>query len=558
MEAMRRKSRACRLAAVVLLLLSGLVGCRPEQQQAPPPPEAVQFDDRSPEDGGTVSLRLDTDLRTLNPVFINSLYEKEVASFLFDGLVELDQEGRVVPGVAKSWEISPDGKTYTFHLGGSTFSDGTPVRAGDVLFTLNHILHDSPELSGAFEGMQAAGSKAIDDQTVQVVFDKARAGQLLAFGTAILPEHIYAKGDFAKDFAFAVTGNGPYRLIRRTAGKEVVLQRRGDYLGRKPHLEYVVFKIIGDGNVAWEALKRGDIDEMELSSEQWKKAQSDPELKRRVDLRRFYKLSYNFIPWNTKNPILADRRVRQALSMCLDRGSIIQHVYDGTARVITGPFTPDQWAYNPDVPPVEFNPTAAKQLLSDAGWRDTNGDGILDSKQQQLLIRMIVPSGSRTSIEQAQIFQDALKQIGVKLELEQLDNATLIGRVIGGKFEATFLSWDLDLDPDLYALFHSSQMPPHGQNFVFYSNPEVDSLLVEGRESLDPKRRTVIYQKLHQILASDQPYTWVLQESVKWATSKRVRSVREGRGLGPFFWVPGPRDWWIPTSLRKRELTPAR
>ncbi|HVT01959.1 MAG TPA: ABC transporter substrate-binding protein [Thermoanaerobaculia bacterium] len=547
-----------RLGVAALLLGASLACSPPEHRQAPPPPDAAQFDDRTPEDGGTVVLRLDTDIRSLNPVFINSVYEKEVASFLFDGLLELDQEGRVIPGIAKSWEISPDGKAYTFHLGTSTFSDGTAVKAADVIFTLNHILHDSPELSGAFEGMQTAGTRAIDDQTVQVAFDKARAGQLLAFGTAILPEHIYSKGDFAKDYAFAVTGNGPYRLLRRTAGKEVVLQRRGDYPGKKPHLEYVMFKVIGDASVAWDALRRGDIDEMELNSEQWTRAQADAGFQREIDLRRFYKLGYNFIPWNTRNPILADKRVRQALSMCLDRKSIIQHVYGGTARVITGPFTPDQWAYNPEVPPVEFNPAAAKQLLSDAGWRDTDRDGVLDQNKLPLEIRMLVPSGSRTSIEQAQIFQDSLKQIGVKLDLEQLDNATLIGRVTQGKFEATFLSWDLDLDPDLYALFHTDQIPPHGQNWVFYSNPEVDALLVQGREAMDQKQRTVIYQKLHQILAADQPYTWVLQESVKWASNKRLRNVKESRALGPFFWVPGPRDWWIPTPFRKRELSASR
>jgi len=545
--------------AGTLFLCGAILSCSPpEQRQAPPPPDPAQFDDKTPEDGGTVVLRLDTDVRSLNPVFINSSYEKEIASFLFDGLVELDSEGRVTPGIASSWEVAADGKSYTFHLGNSTFSDGKPVTASDVVFTLKHILHDSPELSGAFEGLQEANTKALDDRTVQVSFDKARAGQLLAFGTAILPEHIYSQGDFKKDFAFAVTGNGPYRLLRHTAGTEIVLQRRDDYRGIKPHLQFVIFKIIADGNVAWNALKRGDIDEMELNSDQWKSAEADPSVKRDIDLRRFYKLSYNFIPWNTRTPALSDKRVRKALSMCLDRKAIIQHVYDGTARVVTGPYTPDQWAYNPDVAPVEFNPPAAKQLLSDAGWRDTDGDGILDHDKKPLKIEMIVPAGSKTSIEQAQIFQDALKQIGVVLVLQQLDNATLIGRVTEGKFEATFLSWDLDLDPDLFAIFHSSQMPPQGQNFVFYSNPTVDALLVQGRETMALKQRTAIYQKLHLLLADDQPYTWVLQESVKWATNKRIRNVREGRGLGPFFWLPGPRDWWIPTPFRKLELSPAR
>jgi len=146
----------------------------------------------------------------------------------------------------------------------------------------------------------------------------------------------------------------------------------------------------------------------------------------------------------------------------------------------------------------------------------------------------------------------------VQLTITSLDPSAFIQRVLAGNYQCAYLSWDLDPDPDPFALFHSSQIPPHGQNFVFYSNPEADRLIEEGRHELDQSKRITIYRKFHTLLADDQPYTWTVQVSSKWAVNRRLRNVKESRGWGLFDWYPSAYDWWIPNNQRTHDAAPKR
>jgi peptide/nickel transport system substrate-binding protein len=131
-----------------------------------------------------------------------------------------------------------------------------------------------------------------------------------------------------------------------------------------------------------------------------------------------------------------------------------------------------------------------------------------------------------------------------------LEPALMIQRLLAGNYESAYMGWDLVPDPDQYVVFDSKSFPPHGQNFVFYSNPVADQLIESGLTELDSSKRVKIYQQLDEVLAADQPYTWTIQPSIKWAISKRVRGVKEGRGWGLFTWYPGEFDWWIPRDQR--------
>src|SRR5207253_1157684 len=211
-----------------------------------------------------------------------------------------------------------------------------------------------------------------------------------------------------------------------------------------------LFKTVTDLNTAWNAVKRGDIDETIITSDVWTMESQRADLQRTLEFRRFYTLTYNFVGWNTKDPLFSDKRVRRAMAQCIDLKSIINNLYHGTARAMSGPFTPDEWAYNPNVPVIEFDPQAARRTLNSLGW---------------------------------------------------LDATAFFQRTFAGNFQAAYLSWDLDPDPDPFTLFHSSQVPPHGQNFVAYSNPVADKLMEEGRRTFDISKRIPIYQKLHEVLA---------------------------------------------------------
>jgi peptide/nickel transport system substrate-binding protein len=539
-----------------LLLVAALAlafSCSRETPQGAVAAGAV--DESSPQDGGILIRRLQADVATLNPIVATSRYDRLVMNYIFTPLVDFDVELKVIPGLASKWEISPDGLEYTFHLNPkATFSDGTPVKASDVLFTLRKIIDPASEaaqIAGELEKIDMARTRVTDDHTIVVGFKEAFAPQLTHFNDVlVLPEHVYAKGDIKSAFNFTAIGSGPYRLVRRVPDKEIVLERREDYWAKKPYLQTVIFKPITDYNTAWNALKRGDIDETEVSSDVWAMNSTRSDLQKTIDFRRFYYLNYNTIAWNNRGAILSEPRVRRALAKCVDLKSVINNLYHGTARAMNGPFTPDQWAYNPTVPVIEFDPAGAQHDLNAAGWLDTDHDGVLDKDHKPLKIDLLISTGNPTSTQFAQLFQSELKKIGVVLTLTEMDPTAMIQRILAGNYDAAYLSWDLDPDPDPYGLLHSSQWPPHGQNVVFYKDPQADALIEAGRKEFNQSKRTDIYHRLHEVAAADQPYTWTVQVSVKWAISRRLHGVRESKGYGLFLWYPGEFDWWIPASQR--------
>jgi peptide/nickel transport system substrate-binding protein len=542
-----RQSVTTLLTSVLLL-----VSCAKEPTAVTPSPAAQ---DTTPQDGGTLIRRLESDVRTLNPILSENKYDRYVAAYLFTPMIHIGADLLPVPGLAEKWEISPDGKDYTFHLHpNATFSDRTPVRAADVLFTLRKIADpqtEAAQIAGGFEQLDLKRTRVVDVKTIVVAFREALAPQLIRFNDLlVLPEHVYGKGDFKNDYNNIAVGSGPYQLAGRDAGKQIVVERRDDYWGRKPHFGRVVFKVIIDDMTAWNALKRGDIDETAIGSEVWIREHTNPLLQQKIDFRRFYTLNYNFIAWNGRSTIFNDKRVRRAMAMCIDLQSIIANLFHGTARAMSGPFTPDQWAYNPKVPVVPFDPPGARQLLESAGWRDTDGDGLLDRDGKPLRFDLLIYSGTTSGIPFAQLLQAELKKIGVQLDIAVVDWASLSHRVLAGQYQASFMGWDLDADPDPFGLFHSSQFPPRGQDLVFYASPEANRLIEQGRRELDFGKRVGIYHQLHAVLAEDQPYAWTTQVSVKWGISKRLRNVQESRGFGLFTWYPGEFDWWIPRDER--------
>src|SRR6185503_5551698 len=158
-------------------------------------------------------------------------------------------------------------------------------------------------------------------------------------------------------------------------------------------------------------------------------------------------LSYNCFAWNLEDPLFNDVRVRRALAMSFDRDTVINELYYGQARPVSGPFTPDHWAYNHEVQPVAFNPQAAAALLGSAGWHDSDTDGILDRDGKKFAFTMLIPEGA-VARSQTQIFQDALRKIGVQMEITTMEGASFFDRVLNRNFQAAFFSWVLEPDPD--------------------------------------------------------------------------------------------------------------
>jgi peptide/nickel transport system substrate-binding protein len=357
-----------------------------------------------------------------------------------------------------------------------------------------------------------------------------------------MPEHVYGKGDFAK--TSKLVGNGPYVLKKRDRSG-LLLERRDNYWREKPAITSVLFRPITDNTVAWRAMQRGDIDVTHVDNDLWMRVKDDPNVQKQVEFHDVWQLGYNAIVWNLADPLLQDARVRRALAMTFDRQTVIDQLYHGQARAVTGPFTFDQRESNPDSTAIAFNPVAASGLLASAGWRDSDGDGVLDREGKKFELALLIIAGSNISRDQAQIFQDALAKIGVKLEIKPLDDAAFYDLVLQRNFQSAFLSWINEPDPDPSDMFHSKQLAPNGMNVTGYSNVEADALMDEAARELDATRRIELYHQLHDMLARDQPYLWTVQVAEKWAVSRRVNNVKVAKGFGLFHWYPDSRAWWI-------------
>ncbi len=550
---MRRTDARCRAAVFAILLLVALP-CSP-QGYVPPPADAERRD--------TLVRRLERDVTTLNPICTYDSAERHLANYLFTPLINLDHRLQPSPGIAASWQISDDHLHYRFTLNSATFSDGTRVRASDVLFTLRKIKDPSSQsyIADSFNDLDLARTRIIDEQTIEVVFHRALVTQLTRFADVyVLPEHVYGTGSFRRDFNTTAIGSGPYRLVSWRSGQAIVLERRDDYWKEQPPIRNVIFTVITDHQTAWRALLAGEIDETFVPSDAWQRERANPRRNDRVVLLSFYRPSYNFIAWNVRHPLLQDKRVRRALSMAVPVQQIVDNLYHGTARAISGPFTPDEDAYNHSVPPLPYAPDRARRLLSDAGWRDRNKDGVLEKDGKQLKIVLQIMPGMNSQ-QFAQLIQLEFRRIGVHLEISLLEPAAAIQLILQGKYDAAYLAWDLDADPDLYLSFHSSQVPPHGGNVGLYANADVDRLIEEARTEFDRSKRQQLHHRLHALLAEDQPYTWVLQPAARWAVNKRVQNAYTSSTAGFRLWYPGDFGWWIdprydPSPVLVGSLTP--
>lgn len=530
--------RAWLLVVLLLALACRRETVRPEPQPAPAPRNESS-------DRGHLVRRLESDVRTLNYVLHGTDDEHQVLAYLYDPLVAVNENLEPVPATAARWQISEDRRTYTLYLDPrATFSDGKPVRAADVIFTINRILDEaSPQFSSGFENLDREKTTAVGDRTVRVVFKEPRAGQLFAFQVGVMPEHVYSIGDFGRNSK--VIGNGPYVLEKWQRGRSIVLRRRDDYWRERPPIRTITFRPVADDAVAWKAMQRGDLDVTRVDNDLWWRVREDPAVAKTIAFHDVFEPGYNCIAWNLGDPLFDDARVRRALAMAFDRQAVIEGLYHGQARPVTGPFTVEQWAHNPEILPVDFNPQGARALLASAGWTDADGDEVLERDGQPFEFSLLIIAGNEASSEQAQVFQESLAAIGVRMNVTPLDDAAFFDQVLARNYQAASLAWVNDLDPDPYSLFHSSQLPPEGFNIVGYSSPAADQLIDEARAETDLARRADLYHQLHELLARDQPYLWTVQASSKWAVNRRVQNVRTAEGLGLFLWYPGPRAWWV-------------
>lgn len=532
----------------VFALLILLVACSGKKEDPAQEPSGNVAVDGNPRIGGTIIRHLESECKTLNWVLTTTAYENYVLRYLYENLLDYDENMKIVPVLAESYEVSDDHLTITVRLRDNIiWEDGVPITANDVKFTIEKILDPAiPALNKAGWFSKLDRVEVPDDRTAVFVWKEPYAPSIHALTQiAPIPQHVYGKGDFLSNPANrSPVGCGPFRFEEWRTSQMISIVRNESYHSKKAYLDRIIFKVIEDRAVALNALKAGEIDEMRVNQIQWEEQTIDPDFLSRFNKYYFYIPAYNYLSWNCRSIWFKDKRVRQAMTQLFDRESINDKIYSGYAKPITGPFYINSWAYDKSIKPWPFDPENARKLLAEAGWIDGDNDGVLDKDGVKFEFEFLITSGNIVSKQLAELLQEQCAKVGVRLKIRQLEGATFFEKVQNGEFDAGALGWQIDLEPDLFDTFHSSQIPPIGLNHCFYSNPQVDSLLELGRIEFDQEKRAEIYHEVHRLLHEDQPYTFVNTVPEKRPVHKKIKNVVISPD-GLFNFYPGASYWYI-------------
>ena len=501
----------------------------------------------TPADGGILRRRLVGEPATLNAVLQTGLPEQQVLQYVSRNLLDFDSRMNLVPGLAESYRVSADGREVRLTLRpDAVWEDGTPVTAHDAVYTIRRIVDPavpSPVFKPVFEGL--ASIESIDARSFVAKFREPYAYHAMAFVLPVLPEKRYARKSFLKARENrAPLANGPYRLVSWKSQETIVLERNPRYFGPRGHFDQVIFRIIPDNSVAYRALLAGDLDETAIEEALKQRAAGDPDFGRCCRLVEFYNLDYNSIALNNRTPFFSDARVRRALTMFLDRPSIVRGLFRGSARIISGPWAPESPAYDASIRPLPFDPASAARLLDEAGWRDTNANGIRDRAGREFEFELLVSAGSNVGRQIDEMLSTELARVGVKATVRPLEWAAFVERIEAGSFEAASLATSAsDPNPDPFPFWHSSQWPPAGLNSGFYRNPEADRLMEEARREMNEDARRKIYHRLHALFRDDAPAIFVTNASAKYAFTRGIGGLATSPLGFAGIW-PGPAGWW--------------
>lgn len=523
------------------ILLIFLVSCSSGTSPAP----SVQRGPGKPAYGDAMVVGTIGEPSNLIPLLASDSASHDVAGYVYNGLVKYDKNLNLVGDLAESWDVSPDGLTIIFHLRkGVRWHDGAEFTSNDVLYTYRVTIDPKTPTAYAEDFKQVKRADAPDRFTFRVTYPKPFAPALASWSMGILPAHLLDGKDITKSgLSRKPVGTGPYRFKEWIAGQKIVLESFHDYFEGRPFIDRYVYRIIPDNSTMYMELKAGGVDMMGLSPVQYARQTDTPEFRSRFNKYRYPAFAYTYLGFNLRNPLFSDKRVRQAISSAINKDEIVHGVLLGLGQVARGPYKPGTWAYNPGVKDLDYNPGRARELLAAAGWRETGSDGILVKDGKPFSFTILTNQGNDQRLKTAQIIQQRLKKIGIDVKIRVLEWASLLTNFIDkGNFEALIMGWTIPQDPDIFDVWHSSKTGPKELNFVGYKNSEVDRLIEEGRGTFDVVKRKRCYYRIQEILADEQPYTFLYVPDALPTVSARFRGIEPAPiGIGYNFI-----RWYVP------------
>lgn len=531
-----------------LLVLQGALACRQPASPALPAPAGG-----GPQRGGQVIVATQADVTTFNEYqSTGELGEADTIDLLFPLLMTEQADYQLhppsfAPRLATSWEFSSDNRTLTFHLRPEArWSDGVPVTAEDVRFTF--LAQKDPRVDSLGMEMKdfIKDVEVVDPHTVRFQFTRVYPYQLMdANDGHIVPAHAWGKVPFEKwhttDFEKILVTAGPFRLVAHTPQQTIILERDPGYWGApRPNLDRLVLRVVPDMASQLAQLFAGQVNVVQaVSPQEADRVQANRDL----NLVEFPSRMWGMVGWNNRRPLFTDRRVRRALSLGINRKSLVDTVFRGHSTLSAGPVLSSMWAYNRTLSHLPYAPDQAAVLLEQAGWRDTNGDGILDRDGKPFAFDLLYPASNTLRRQMALLIQADLARLGIKVRPLQMEFTSLIARTEAGDFDATIWGWNDATKVDLTSVWSTPTSSQGTNNFIGYSNPDVDRLIAAAREEPDYTRAKVLLDRIQELIVADQPVTFLYESRLLVATSRQLRGA-DINAAGLFFNVD---EWyWSP------------
>ena len=461
----------------------------------------------------------------------------------------------------------PPAVDITFNLRPNVvFSDGKPMTADDVVWSFNWVCNEQVEAprERAYIKENIRSVQKLGDLKVVYHFKKPYFEAFsLAAGQSVLPRHFYEQftpEQFNQSVGFLM-GTGAYRLETPTGwkpGQLMRLYRNERYWGVPAPFDQFVYNEIENDAAALVEFRNGNLDLFGAQPEQYVTLKDDPDINKKNNRFEYYSIAggYSYIGWNQKRggkpTPFADKRVRQAMTLLIDRERMAQDLYKGYAKVADGPFNPASKQNSPDVSPYPFDPARAKALLKEAGYEDRNGDGILDGPGGVPLKFSLIYGNSNPLTERTVLaVKDGLARAGVVVELTPTDWPIMLQKLKDKDFDAITLGWSGGAETDIFQMFHTSQIKT-GDNVNSYSNPKLDGLITQARSTVDEAKRMPLWQQCHEILHEDQPYTFLLVRQSLVFIDKRIKNIKASdTGLNFSAGDANPIPWYVPLDEQK-------
>lgn len=467
----------------------------------------------------------------VTPNIASDVYGRRVIDRVCDTLGAYDPQTLEFRGVlAAAWQQDPAGLWIRVRLrDGLRFSDGEPLTAEDVRWTFDdYIFNPSMETERVRATLdQIEDVKVIDPRTVEFTFNRSLSFNLTyTLGNYVLPKHYYSKLQPSQinSATGLLVGSGPFKLERLdvenqwTPGQDLVLVRNENFWGPRPPLDRMRFKVVADSTSRLAAYQSDEGDMITPTSPQfvkktkeagWDTLNFSP---RWVNMRS----GYSFIVWNEgknsgRQTPFADKRVRQAMTLCLDRERMIKDIWEGVGEVSQGPVNPESPVFASDIKPWPFDPTKGKALLAEAGWQDRNGDGILENEKGDRFEFEFTRSGSDEISERISTFiKDSYARVGIVMIVKPIDWAAMSDILKARSFDALTMAWSASApESDPRQIFHSESIKEGGDNFAQWNSPAADKAIDGIRTTIDFEARRKVWHEFQAVIHEEQPYTFI-------------------------------------------------